>query len=327
MLLSDLRQCQVLVVGGKGGVGKTTVASALALAAAVEGDRVLLVSTDPAHNLGQLWGRSLSDTPTRLFSPPGAGSVDGVEIDVQLTVDRHLAAVGETMQQLLPERMHAQAGRHLDLAREAPGSHESAVLERVADAVQFGRESYDLTVFDTAPTGHTLRLLSLPEQLGGWAESLLANRNRSENFASAMRGLVSAQESAKEEARAAATAGLKRTLARRRERFGELHGVLTDRNATRVVLVTIPEAIPARETLDLAEGLGKLGIATGALVVNRRSLEGDKSLSVARSTREEAHVAFLASALVGVPNVEIPIYSGDLIGVDALGAVAERFVS
>src|SRR5690606_16980998 len=141
----------------------------------------------------------------------GQGSVDGMEIDPHGTIDRHLAAVEQTMVRMLPEEQHAQVREHLERARHAPGSHESAVLERIADAADLGRREYDLVVFDTAPSGHTLRLLALPGQLAGWTESLLRNRSRAERYSAAMRSI--AGRAAPE---ADAEAQLRRTLQRRR---------------------------------------------------------------------------------------------------------------
>ena len=161
MLLDLARSRGILFVGGKGGVGKTSVSAALALARARDGGRVLLVSTDPAHNLGQVWEHELSDAPTRVFEH-GDGFVDAVEIDPRQTIERHFAAVAETMLRLLPDRLHDSAQQHLESARSAPGSHESAVLERIAELIEQSRGTHDLVIFDTAPSGHTLRLLALP---------------------------------------------------------------------------------------------------------------------------------------------------------------------
>lgn len=108
MLLTDERR-RILFVGGKGGVGKTSLASATALARARQGGRVLVVSTDPAHNLGHLWQRDVGDEPVRLADGSDGGFVDGMEIDPERTITRHLAAVEQTMIQMLPERQHAQA--------------------------------------------------------------------------------------------------------------------------------------------------------------------------------------------------------------------------
>ena len=108
MLLDLARSRGILFVGGKGGVGKTSVSAALALARARDGGRVLLVSTDPAHNLGQVWEHELSDAPTRVFEH-GDGFVDAVEIDPRQTIERHFAAVAETMLRLLPDRLHDTA--------------------------------------------------------------------------------------------------------------------------------------------------------------------------------------------------------------------------
>src|SRR5690606_34859372 len=146
----------------------------------------------------------------------GGGTVDGLEIDPGATIDRHFAAVGATMRRLLPERMRPHAERHLELAREAPGSHEAAVLERIAEVTESGLDDYDLIIVDTAPTGHTLRLLALPGQLTAWTETLLKNRDRSERFASAMRGIASGRD---DDSRQASDAELRRTLLRRRARF------------------------------------------------------------------------------------------------------------
>lgn len=307
---------ELVLVSGKGGVGKTSVSCALALRHARAGRRVLLVSTDPAHNLGHAWDTALGDDPRRVVEA-GPGSVDAVEIDPGAVVERHLAAVGSTMRRLLPEHLHGPAARHLEQARHAPGTHESAVLERLAELVTEAcrpSSAYDLVVVDTAPTGHTLRLVALPEQLTTWTEGLLAGRDRSERLGAAVRGLGGGEDTTDRDAE------LRRVLVRRRTRFSTFRDLLVDPSRAGFVLVTVAERLPVAETVALHEELGSLGIAVGGVVVNRRSPE-DGGLLAARRRVEEPHVATLQR--LGVPLTEVPLLPGELVGESALAVLAD----
>lgn len=320
MLLTDERR-RILFVGGKGGVGKTSLASATALARAQQGGRVLVVSTDPAHNLGHLWEREVTDEPVRLTDGADGGFVDGMEIDPERTITRHLAAVEQTMTRMLPERQHAQAREHLERARHAPGSHESAVLERIADAAELAGSDYDLVIFDTAPSGHTLRLLSLPGQLAGWTETLLRNRDRSERFSAAMRGLAGRGEGA-----SSSEAELRRTLQRRRSRFDGLQHAITDAETCAFVVVFTAEALPVAETLAVVDSLNGMHVDVAALIANRRSPADAGELLRARRDVEDRHLGAVHAALPKIPVIEVPLMPGELTGVAALGRLARLLV-
>ena len=319
MLLTAVGDRRILFVGGKGGVGKTSIASALALARARDGAKVLVVSTDPAHNLGHLWGRKVGDAPVRLAAPAETGGVlDGLEIDPEVTIERHLTAVERTMTRLLPERQHAQAHTHLERARHAPGSHEAAVLERVAEAAELSQQEYDLVVFDTAPSGHTLRLLALPGQLAGWTESLLRSRDRSERFSAAMRSLAGRAEPEPD-----AEAELRRTLQRRRERFQSLQEAITNQDQAGFVVVFTGEALPVAETLEVIDVLGGMNVKVTALVANRRSPSDAGELLRERRRVEDRHLATIRDRTSGVPLVEVPLMAGELTGIEALENLAD----
>ncbi|ANC31510.1 ArsA family ATPase [Isoptericola dokdonensis] len=319
MLLDLAARRRVLFLGGKGGVGKTSVASATALAAARSGRRVLVVSTDPAHNLGHLWERTVGDDVVRLADGPAgpdgapAGFLDGVEVDPARTTAAHLAAVRATLRRLMPEHLGGEVDRHLDLARDAPGMHEAAVLERVADLVGVGLADYDLVVFDTAPSGHTARLLSLPETMGAWTDGLLRRRDRSERLGAAAQML-----GGRGEAEARRDAEIRSVLTRRRERFAVLADVLTDRERCAFVVVLAAERLPVLESVELVAQLEALRVPVGGLVVNKRSPRDAGPLLAARHDAEAGHLAVLRDRLGHLPLVEVPLLPDDLVGADAL---------
>ena len=329
MLLGLAASRRVLFVGVKGGVGKTAVASATALAQARAGRRVLVVSTDPAHNLGHLWERPVGDRITPLARDLGGGALDGIEVDPVATTDAHLAAVGATIRRLMPEHLAAEVDKHMELARDSPGTHESAVLERIAELVDTGLDDYDLIVFDTAPSGHTARLMALPEIMSAWTEGLLRRRGRAEKFGAALRGLEDRDAASESilgtgrprDPREERDLEIRRILLRRRERFEALREVLVDAERCSFVIVLAAERLPVLETAELHEQLVRAGVHVGALVVNKRSPADAGDFLAERRALEEVHVATLRGALPGVPLLQVPLLPGDVVGQDAL----ERF--
>lgn len=322
MLLNLAGQRRVLFVGGKGGVGKTAIASAVGLHQARTGRRVLVVSTDPAHNLGHLWQQPVGDRVVAL-----AESLDGLEIDPAHTTDLHLEEVGRQMRRLMPEHLSGEVDKHLALSRDAPGMHEAAVLERIAEVVQ--DSGHDLIIFDTAPSGHTARLMSLPETMSAWTEGLLRRQDRSARFGAALRNLQAEDPSSAVlgsgrtvDPRAQRDQRIRQILTRRQARFTGLRDLLTDAERTAFVIVLAAERLPALETIELYGTLLRSGVHVGALVVNKRSPADAGGFLAQRRAQEQVHLDTVREALGHVPMIELPLLREDIVGVPGLEVFA-----
>jgi arsenite-transporting ATPase len=254
-----------------------------------------------------------------------APGFDGMELDPDQVVSRHLEEVGAALRRLMPERLQGEVDRHMALSRDAPGMQEAALLERIAETVATGLEAYDLVVFDTAPSGHTARLMALPEMMTAWTEGLLTRRAQSARFGAALAGLGKEDRALGDRVVGETTATgeerddrIRHLLYRRREKLALLRDTLADGARTAFVIVLAAERLPVLETIELAQKLERAGVALSALVVNKRSPAEAGEFFAARRDQEEAHLATLAAALGEVPRLDLPLVARDVVGAEAL---------
>lgn len=165
------RKPGIMFFGGKGGTGKTTLAAASAVKRAVEGNVVLLVSTDPAHNLSDLFGVYIGSRIARVD-----GSLYAMELDPQQACREYIDEVKQNISAQVKPRLLDEVHRQVDLMAVSPGAEESALFDRISRLLLDEAGRYDFVLFDTAPTGHTLRLMTLPEMMSLWVDGLLGRR-------------------------------------------------------------------------------------------------------------------------------------------------------
>lgn len=307
-----LLNAPVMFFGGKGGVGKTTISAATAVRLAARGRRVLLVSTDPAHNLGHIWNTSLHDAPTALEP-----NLHAIELDPATITSQHLRAVGESMRAMMPERLHREVDRHLAMSRHSPGMHEAALLERIADLVA-ERGDYDHIIFDTAPSGHTSRLMALPEVMAAYTDGLLARRDKSDKFSELVRGMggTSGNSGSPVDRR---NQQIRSTLLKRHRKFERLRTVLTDPAQCVFHIVLTAERLPVMESMEFYEELTSHGVHVGGAVVNRCTPDEAGSFLAGRREVEARALELLD---LPVPILELPWLPGEIGTRDALEQIA-----
>jgi arsenite-transporting ATPase len=296
-----LLERRVLFFGGKGGVGKTTSASAMALSASRAGRRVLLVSTDPAHNTADIFGRpigpEIAEVEPRLHA---------LEIDATLESKRYVLEVKERIQSLFGHQILKEASRQIDLAATMPAAEEVALFDRVGTLIRGEDERYDLLIFDTAPTGHTLRLIRMPELMEAWIRALSRSR----------RAMLGVEHDDKDDP-------IMTSLADRLERLREFRARLVSPRVTAFVLVLVAERLPIEETARAMTQLEEAGVKVGALVVNR-VLPGDSAdaFLVARRAQERVYLEEIDRRFESVPRLRVPQLPRDVHGIETLQTIA-----
>lgn len=302
--MSELR-----FLGGKGGVGKTTLAAATALREARRGLRTLVVSTDPAHSLGDVLAADLDDSPRAVAPGLWAAEISG-EAQARRRVEQIVADAADAV----PREVLPAVRAHLARAVDSPGTVEAALLDRLTELVDRVPADFDRLVVDSAPTGHMLRLLTLPELVTPWIEGLARQRVRSRDTDRMFAGMLGHGEEAPDP--------LLARLHARRDRMAGLHARL--RSDAVVHLVVVPERVVWAETLRALDVLDDAGITVGAAVANRVVPAGETGLLAARRAAQ-TEVLDAVRARLG-RTVEIPLLPEGPTGLDALGAVLDRLV-
>ncbi|MEM4780132.1 MAG: ArsA family ATPase [Halalkalicoccus sp.] len=245
--------------GGKGGVGKTTVASAYALKCARAGLETLVVSTDPAHSTADVFEQEFGDDPRPV---EGVENLQAMEIDPESEVQEHLRETKRALGDQLSAAMVSEIGLQIEMAHRTPGAYEAALLDRFIDVMR--EAECDRIVFDTSPTGSTLRLLSLPDLLEKWIDRLAYKREKSIDY------FEMAAIGKQEPRRVREGDPILARLDRRKERFVFARETL--REAT-FFLVCTPDELSVRETERSLATHAEYGLAVEGVVVNKRTPE------------------------------------------------------
>ncbi|MBT4406388.1 MAG: TRC40/GET3/ArsA family transport-energizing ATPase [Euryarchaeota archaeon] len=308
---------RLILFGGKGGVGKTTCASATAIWLADSGFRTLLVSSDPAHSTSDSLGVQLENEPTEVEE---VKNLWGMELDPEGQMSDLLpklssalsGGLGAKMEMFMAPQAKQEIADEMSNIEAAdmllPGLDEALAFDRLLKHLNDPR--FDVIIFDTAPTGHTLRFLSLPELLEGWS-------GRIARISRASGGIKSLIFGRKQEA------AIQDELDRFNERVTETRKILTDETKTGFVLVTIPEKMAVAESRRAVKTLGEFNIGVEGVVINRVTPDFDHPFIQRRREVEQMHIVDLVETFGGLAVGQIPLSDSDIYGFDLLREIGQ----
>lgn len=243
-----------IFIGGKGGVGKTTVSAATALWCARVGKKTLIISTDPAHSLGDSFDRVIKHVPT-----PITQNLEAIEIDPDRAMDEYKEKM--QMQQKYNDAL-GMFSEQFDVMSSSPGIDEVASFDKFMQYMN--TDEYDVIIFDTAPTGHTLRLLSFPEMMDSWMGKMIKTKKSLGAAAQKLKNIIPFMGSDEaEDAQSMAE------LERAKKEIEKARDVLTDPSRTTFKTVLIPEEMSIYESQRSMEALDKCNMSTDGVIVNK----------------------------------------------------------
>jgi arsenite-transporting ATPase len=274
---------------GKGGVGKTSLACAHAVLLADQGRRVLLVSTDPASNVGQVFDALIGNRVTPI---PAVPRLSALEIDPQAAAQLYRDKIVGPVRGVLPDAVVKSMEEQLSGACTTEIAAFDEFTALLTDAQML--KDYDHIVFDTAPTGHTIRLLQLP---GAWDAFLETGKGD------------------------ASCLGPLAGLEKQRDRYHAAVAALGDATRSRLILVARAQDATLREAARTHDELAAIGLKQQYLVINGVLPESEAAsdpLAVAVVQREQHALAALPPGLRALPQDQIPLMPFNLVGLDAL---------
>ena len=277
---------------GKGGVGKTSLSCATAIHLARQGKKVLLVSTDPASNVGQVFSQTIGNKITAIANVAG---LSALEIDPQLAAQQYRERIVGPVRGQLPDSVVKSIEEQLSGACTTEIAAFDEFTELLTDAALIA--GYDHIIFDTAPTGHTIRLLQLP---GAWSGFIETNPG------------------------GASCLGPLSGLEKQRQRYADAVKALSDPDRTRLILVARAQKGTLDEVARTHQELAAIGLARQHLVINgvlpEREGEHDALAAAIRRHEQEA-LAAMPAVLRNLPIDHLPLKAVNLVGVEALSSL------
>ncbi|NHM26765.1 ArsA family ATPase [Desulfofundulus sp. TPOSR] len=295
-----------LLFSGKGGVGKTTCAAATAVHYASLGRKTLLFSTDPAHSLSDILGQEISDDITDVKK---IKNLAALELNAEKMLSKFKEEYGEEILNMLTTTTYLDEDDIDNIYRlTIPGLDEMMGLKQIMDFMKDSK--YDLYIWDTAPTGHTLRLLALPNILDDWIKVLARMRWKYRYIV----GRFSRRDIFDE---------TDDFLLMMKKTIRQVGSFLRTPERNRFIAVTIPEAMAINETKRMFAALKSYGIPVRHLIINNVVPENRNcNFCMARRKEQQRHLQVIYRELGFCRIVEVPLLVSEVKGLESLKEVS-----
>lgn len=302
-MVLTLENKRLIFVGGKGGVGKTTAASTIALhlseriAQDRQHEKILLFSTDPAHSIGDSFNVKIGDMPTRITN-----TLDAVEINADQLMGEFKNANKSAIQELLTKTAslnEKEADAAMDLT--IPGIDEFMSLVKLSHFID--ENIYKTICVDTAPTGHTLRLLATPNVVNNWLMFFSGLHNR-------YKGIMKLMGSK--------TNDIDTFIRNLSANIYRAYVLVTDKEKTEFIIVTIPDLMAIEETKRLVISLYSAGVKVNNMVINNIQTNLDCEFCRARRNHQNRYINMVDSMYPEINKIYMPLFSTDINGMAQL---------
>jgi len=305
----DQEQKRLIMIGGKGGVGKTTCASAIALHFALQGKKTLIISSDPTPSLSDIFEMAIGDEETSIKN---VKNLYGIEVSSDVVLKKWKERFGPEIYEVVSSFTSVDYD-FVDYIGGAPGIEEEYMLNYILELVE--SDQYDLVIWDTAPAGHTLRLLHLPQ-------IFLKHLEAATKF---YMNLYSYFEKLKESVKL--TKG-KRSLLEIISGWEDLAekvvSFIRDPQKSDFIIVTIPEALGVRQTERIIKDFDEYQLKVNHLIINYVIHEADCNFHKIRKEMQQGYIKILKDQYSHrIRMIEVPLLPHEVKGVERINKISE----
>jgi len=287
------------MIGGKGGVGKTTCASAIALHFSLQGKKTLVISSDPTPSLSDIFEMEIGDRETAIEN---VKNLFGIEISSEVVLKKWKERFGTEIYEVVSSFASVDYD-FVEYIGGAPGIEEEYMLNYILELVESGQ--YDLVVWDTAPAGHTLRLLHLPQ-------IFLKHLEAATKF---YMNLYSYLEKLKE------TVKLKKG---KRSLLEIISHFIRDPQTSEFIIVTIPEALGVKQTERIIKDFDEYQLKVNYLIVNYVIQKADCEFHRMRSEMQQGYIKLLGDLYSGrIQLIQTPLFPHEIKGVEKIQRISD----